>query len=349
MRRKLWLIAIVAVLALALVLAPGCGKKNTTTSTTTPAATQSSAQSMSAAELVTAAQAAMAKTTGGTIVADLSITIKGDAAKLGATSAQLGQIVSKPITVHVEGNFQDKPSATDMTMSLGVGGKTIPLAIKMTGGKGWIQYAGKWYVLPASALKSAASNTTTSTSGDPIAELKKTLGIDITTWNPTFTLVGTESVGGVDTSHVQLTVDTAKAMADINKALASPQLWAQAGAAAGSATGTSAAQVKQLEGIGKQLVAALQTKVTDFKVDMWVGNADTLFHKAALALSMTFGGQMVSAGLQGIDIGGTVEMSNFNAPVTVTAPSGALPYKALQKALQSIGKSLMGGAAATGL
>jgi hypothetical protein len=340
MRRKLWLIAIVAVLALALVLAAGCGSKKSTTSTTPTQGT--------AAELVKAAQAAGAKVTGGTMAADLSIAIKGDAAKLGATSAQLGQIVSQPITMHLEGSFQDKPSAADMKMTLGVGGKSVPLAIKMTGGKGWIQYGGKWYVLPASALKSVNTTTTATTSSDPVAELKKSLGIDVTTWNPTFTLIGTESVGGVDTSHIQLTADTTKAIADISKALASPQLWAQAGAAAGSATGTSKAQVKQLEGIGKQLVAALQTKVTDFKVDMWIGNADTLTHKASLTLSMTFGGQMVSAGLSGIDITGTVDLSNFNAPVTVTAPSGALPYKALQKALKGLGSGLMGGAA-TGL
>jgi hypothetical protein len=341
MRRKFWSIAIVAVLALALVLAAGCGSKKSTTATTTP--TQSAATSMSAAELVKAAQAADAKTTGGTMVADLSITVNGDTAKLGATSAQLGQIMSKPITMHLEGGFQDKPSAADLTMTLSVGGKDVPLAIKATGGKGWIQYGGKWYVLPASALKGMTTTTTTSSS-DPVAEINKALGIDVMSWNPKFTLIGTENVGGVDTSHVQLTADTTKAIADISKALASPQLWSQAGSAAGSATGTSKAQIKSLEGIGKQLVAALQTKITDFKVDMWIGNADTLTHKASLTLSMTFGSQMVSAGLQGIDITGSVDLSNFNAPVTVTAPSGALPYKALQKALKGLSSSILGGA-----
>jgi hypothetical protein len=333
MRRKFWSIATVAVLALALVLAAGCGSKKSTTSTTTPAA-----------ELVKAAQAAAAKTTGATMVADLSITVKGDAAKLGALSAQLGQIMSKqPITMHIEGSFQEKPSAVDVTMLLGVGGKNIPLAIKESAGKGYIQYGGKWYVLPASALKGMTTTTTTSSS-DPVAEINKALGIDVMSWNPKFTLIGTENVGGVDTSHVQLTADTTKAIADISKALASPQLWSEAGSAAGSATGTSKAQIKSLEGIGKQLVAALQTKITDFKVDMWIGNADTLTHKASLTLSMTFGSQMVSAGLQGIDITGSVDLSNFNAPVTVTAPSGALPYKALQKALKGLSSSILGGA-----
>jgi anti-sigma-K factor RskA len=340
MRRKFWSIAIVAVLALALVLAAGCGSKKSTTSTTTPAA-----------ELVKAAQAAAAKTTGATMVADLSITVKGDAAKLGALSAQLGQIMSKqPITMHIEGSFQEKPSAVDVTMLLGVGGKNIPLAIKESAGKGYIQYGGKWYVLPASALKRTNTTTTTSSS-DPVAEIDKALGVDVMSWSPTFTMIGTENVGGVDTSHVQLTADTTKAMADISKALANPQLWSQAGAAAASITGMSAAQITQLEGIGKPLVAALETKITDFKADMWIGNADTLTHKASLTLSMAFGSQMASLGLQGIDITGTVDLSNFNAPVTVTAPSGALPYtvlqKVLQKALKGLTGSFLGGA--TGL
>jgi hypothetical protein len=346
MRRKLWLIAIVAVLALALVLAAGCGSKKSTTSTTP---TQGAASSTSAADLVKAAQAAGAKTTGGTIAADLSITVNGDSAKLGALSAQIAQALSKPITMHIEGSVQDKPSAADMTMQLSVGGKTIPLAIKMTGGKGWIQYGGKWFVLPASALKSMNTTTTTTTSSDPVAEIKKSLGIDVTTWNPTWTMIGTENVGGVDASHVQLTADTTKAIADINQALANPQLWSQAGSAAGSATGTSKAQIQSIEGIVKPLLAMLQTKVTDFKVDMWIGNADTLMHKVSLTLAMTFGTQMSSSyGLQGIDITGTVDLSNYNAPVTVTAPSGALPYKALQKALKGLSSGLMGGAA-TGL
>jgi hypothetical protein len=345
MRRKLYLIAIVAVLALALVLAAGCGSKKSTTSTgTTPTQT---AASMSAADIVKAAQAAGAKTTSGTIAADLSVTVKGDTAKLSATSAQLGGLLSKPITAHIEGSFQGKPTAADMTMTLGAGGQNIPLAIKATGGKGYIQYGKKWYVLPASALKSI--NTTTTSASDPTAELSKTLGIDVTTWNPTFTNMGTETVDGVDTYHIQLTADTTKAMADITKALASPKFWTQAGSAAGSATGTSKAQIKMYEGLGKQLVAALQPKVTDFKVDMWIGTTDSLTHKASLTLAMTFGGTMAQAGLQGLDITGSVTMSNFNAPVTVTAPSGALPYKQLQKALSGLSAGLLGGAAATGL
>ena len=142
-------------------------------------------------------------------------------------------------------------------------------------------------------------------------------------------MVGTESVGGIDSTHVTGQVDIAGLFATLQ----------QLGA-------TSAAQSSGLSGLTSTNLQQVTKAFKDTTVGVWVGNGDHAVHKisAHFVLDATGLSQSSStSGFKGADI--TVDGTILpTGAVSVTPPANAKPSSALGQALLgSLAPALGGG------
>jgi hypothetical protein len=326
MRRFTSTLAILTVALLFVVALAACGSSGSGASAT---ASPAASPTVSAQALLQQAAVATATAKSASFTADVALKVQGDTAKMNATSqALLGQGVG----LHAAGKAGG--GAADMTAQLHVAGQTIPLAVKVKDGKLYVQYQGKWYVADE---KSAGSLITPSAA--PSGGLNS-LGLgSAMAAGATVTYVGIETVGGVQTYHVAVTIDPGKMMGSLFKALRDPAVAKQLGQ-----SGTSA-QLQQLLGNGAQL-RRLQRSLKSARADVWIGAADKRVRKATVAVvvsSAALGAAASQAqGVSGLAVTVGITLSDFDQPVSVTPPASAQP-------LQQLGNSLFGGMLGSGL
>ena len=303
------------VLLLVLVAAAGCGSSNKGSSGASPAATLASG--VDAAQVVKDSEAKMATVKSASFTADFGLQVQGDTTKMTDPTAKA--LLSQGITLHAEGASAKEPTAVDMTMSLGIAGQNLDFGMKSTGKKSWVEYQGTWYALDgknAKALDKQAQN------GAAPTEQLKSMGIDPSTWGTTFQMVGTEDLNGVQVYHVKAVADPQKLAQSLTKAAESPSL--------GSKLGGSSSQLGQLsQGLTQNKAQAEQLAKTlkDATVEYWIGVDDQYMYKAQLGGAMDMSGQKNMKGVTGLTMKGTVTMSKFDEPVTVTPPAGAKSFK----------------------
>jgi len=104
-RKSSVMMAVVLALAIALVVT-GCGKKN-----------GASASGLSATDIVAASAKADQNTKSAKIVGTVTMTIKGDAAKLGQSDPQTAKLFNSPITLSIDGSYSETPKAFDGTIT----------------------------------------------------------------------------------------------------------------------------------------------------------------------------------------------------------------------------------------
>ncbi|MGA2926068.1 MAG: hypothetical protein ABSG43_08750 [Solirubrobacteraceae bacterium] len=249
-----------------------------------------------------------------------------------------------PVVVSLGGPFQGlgagKLPKSDFTVAVSAQGLGGSLGILSTGTNGYVTFDGSSYQLPAASfrqLESSFSGLTASSSSGPGSGTLATLGIDPLHWLVDPTVVGTETVGGVATTHVHAGVNLSVFLADLSTFLQKASSLHVTGAA-GVPSGLSAATR-----------AKLASTIRNASVDVWTGNSDKIVRRLEIDLSLpvtgstsTMLGGMSSAGLA-IDL----EYAGLNQPQTITAPTSVQPYSAFQAKLrpllQSIGGGLLGG------
>ena len=319
MRRFTSALTILAVALLFVIALAACGSSGSGAAAT---AAPVASPTVSAQVLLQQAAAATATVKSASFTADVALKAQGDTTKMNPTTqALLGQ----GIGLHAAGMAGH--GAADMTLAVHVAGQTIPLAMKVKDGKAYVQYQGKWYVADQKSAGSLITPSTTPSGG------LKGLGLDPAAWGATFTYVGVETVGGVQTYHVTATVDPAKVMGSLFKALRDTATAKQLG------TGNTSAQVKQFLANRAQL-RRLQRSLKSAKADVWIGAADKRVHKATVALVMNTAGLGSAAaqaqGVTGLAVTVSVTLAGFDQPVSVTPPASAQP-------IQQLGNSLFGG------
>jgi len=199
-----WAVLLLILVALAAVAVAGCGSSTSASSSSAPAATNA-ATTMSADQIVAQSEAKMKDVKSASFTGDMSLKVSGDPSKM--TDPTSKAMLSQGISLHMEGKSQNQPVASDMKISLGLGGQTIALSLLSQGTKSWVEYQGKWYAMDAKAAKSLSTQAQT---GAAPTEQLKSLGLNPSDWGTSYALVGTEDLAGAKVYHVKATADPQK-------------------------------------------------------------------------------------------------------------------------------------------
>ena len=131
-----------------------------------------------------------------------------------------------PITVSFGGPFQSlgkgKLPASNFSISIGALGRNGSLSILSTGTNGYVTLSGTSYQLPAATfqkLESSFAGITASGGGGSGSGALSKLGIKPLQWLTNPSVVGKESVGGVDTTHIRAGIDVSALLKDISTIL----------------------------------------------------------------------------------------------------------------------------------
>jgi len=316
---------VVAMLA-TLVFAAGCGggddddKSDASGGSTTVAETTGGAAPADAAAVLSAIKTDVS--TAGPMDVDMTMSIGVTGTP---TDPTLTAFLDKPVTLSIKGTGDSTAKKTDVTFSVVAGPLSLTGQILQDGDKGYLNFNGKWYELPAAALSQATGGAVEGGSvdaqkilrafGSPSALVKDAK------------IEGTEDVGGVESDHVSGTVDIAALIGGITKAA--------------SAAGPTASPVSP-QALATQ-IGEVQKYVENATVDVWVGRADKALHRLAIDVDgKTDDATEASSGIEGFDVEVDLTTVPGETP-SITAPENAAPIAELQADLGG----LFGGIAGT--
>ncbi len=234
-----------------------------------------------------------------------------------------------PITVSFGGPFQTRGSGqlpqSNFTVSASALGRSVSLGIISTGTNGYVTLQGTSYQMPAATFQKLESSfgklsPTGSSSGATLSKL----GIHPLTWLSHPTVVGTEKVGGAQTTHIHAGVNVPAFLNDLNTAVA-----------------TSGAAKSGLPASARQQITAA---VRNPGVDVWTGESDKTIRR--LTVAVTLAGKAASAlgGARSADIGLTLQYANLNEPQKITAPGTVRPFSEFQQKVAAFVQALQGAA-----
>ncbi len=252
-----------------------------------------------------------------------------------------------PITVSFGGPFQSlgkgKLPASNFSISIGALGRSGSLSILSTGANGYVTLQGTSYQLPAATfqkLESSFAGITSSGGGSTGSGALSKLGIKPLQWVSNPSVVGKESVGGVDTTHIRAGIDVSAMLKDISTILQKA-----------STLGVSGASTLQ-SGIPDATRTRIAATVKNPSFDVWTGNSDKTLRQLTLNLTVPVSGQISTllGGLRTAQIGMNMKYANLNQPQTITAPTNLRPFSEFTTKLRSFLATVQsaGAAAATG-
>jgi hypothetical protein len=252
-----------------------------------------------------------------------------------------------PITLSFGGPFQSlgkgKLPASNFNISVSALGHTGSLGILSTGANGYVTLKGISYQLPAATFQKLESSfaqvASTSGTSSGTGALSK-LGIDPLRWLVKPSVVGSENVGGVDTTHIRAGVNVGALLKDLNTFLQKA-----------SSLGVSGAS-KIPSGISAATRSQIANEVQNPIFDVWTGNSDKTVRKFALNLTLPASGQISTllGGLRSAHLGLSLQYAGLNQPQTIHAPATVRPFSEFTSKLHaflatlegSLGSSLSG-------
>ena len=245
---------------------------------------------------------------------------------------------SGPIKLSFGGPFQSSASGklpqSNFTVSVSALGKSGSLGLVSTGKSGYVTLQGTSYQLPAATfqkLESSLSQVGTTGNSGGSGTLAK-LGIKPLDWLQNPKVVGTESVGGTDTTHISASVNVAAFLNDFSTFLQK--------ASTLGVSGTSAAS----KGLSASVRNEIASAVKNPRFDLWTGNSDKTLRRLTLALTVPVSGATSTqlGGLRSADIGVSMQYGDVNQPQTIAAPTTLRPYSEFTSKVQSFVQSLQG-------
>jgi hypothetical protein len=253
-----------------------------------------------------------------------------------------------PITLSFGGPFQSlgkgKLPASNFSISIGALGRTGSLSILSTGTNGYVTLQGTSYQLPAATfqkLESSFAQVTASGGGSGSGGLAK-LGISPLRWLTNPSVVGKETVAGLDTTHIRAGIDVNAFLKDFSTVLQKA-----------SSLGVSGASSLQ-GGISDSTRARIAASIKNPSFDVWTGNSDKTLRRLALNLTVPVSGQIsgLLGGLRTAQIGMNMKYASLNQPQTISAPTSLRPFsefttklRSFLATVQSAGSAVAGGAA----
>jgi hypothetical protein len=247
--------------------------------------------------------------------------------------------LSGPIKLSFGGPFQNsgagKLPQSNFTISVSALGKSGSLGILSTGSSGYVTLQGSSYQLPqatfqkleSSLSKLGSTGTATSSSGT----LSK-LGIKPLDWLQNPKVVGTESVGGTDTTHITASINVAAFLNDFSTFLQKASTLGVSGVSAAS------------KGLSPSVRSKIAGAVKNPRFDVWTGNSDKTLRKLTVGLTLPITGATSTqlGGIRSADIGVSMQYANVNQPQTIAAPKNVRPYSEFTAKVQTFLQSLQG-------
>lgn len=258
--------------------------------------------------------------------------------KLSVRLAVAGSGSKAPLELNFGGPFQSQGKGTlpksDFTINLSALGGSATLGVISTGTNGYVSLQGAAYRLPASTfrqLESSFSGTTGSSSSSGSSVLSK-LGIDPLAWVENPTVVGNDTVGGANTTHIHAGVATGKLLTDLSTVL---QKASSLGISGGS---------KLASGISAATQARISREVRHPTLDVWTGTSDHTLRKLEVGFDLPVNGALATlmGGLRSARVSLLLQYSDINQPQTITAPTSAKPFAEFVSKINSFVRGLQG-------
>lgn len=248
--------------------------------------------------------------------------------------------LSGPIKLSFGGPFESSGSGklpqSDFTVSISALGKSGSLGLLSTGKSGYVTLQGTSYQLPQATFQKLESSlsqigTTGSSSSSGGGSLSK-LGIKPLDWLQDPKVIGTESVGGTDTTHITANINVAAFLNDFSTFLQKASSLGVSGVGAAS------------KGLSQSVRSQIAGEVKNPRFDVWTGNSDKTLRRLTVALTLPVTGTVSTqlGGMRSADIGMSMQYADVNQPQTITAPKTVRPYSEFTSKVQSFVQSLQG-------
>lgn len=232
-----------------------------------------------------------------------------------------------PISLSINGPFQSRGTGqlpqSDFTIAISALGRKGQLGIVSTGTSGYVTLQGAAYQLPSADFQRLESGFSSVGGSSQSGGGLSALGINPQHWLTNASVVGSDNIGGADTTHIRAGVNVSALLQDINTLLG------KASSSTGTKLPSSIPQATQ------QKVAAAIKNAT---VDVWTGKSDKVLRKLSLNLNVPVTGRLstVAGGMTSAGIGFTLQYSDVNQPQTIAAPSNVQPYSEFTTKLRSV-------------
>jgi hypothetical protein len=250
--------------------------------------------------------------------------------------------LSGPITLSFGGPFQTRGAGklpeSNFTVSASALGRNVSLGVLSTGIAGYVTLQGVSYQMPQttfqkleSSFAQIASSTGTSSGSGTLTKL----GVHPLNWLTNPTVVGTENVGGVQTTHIHSGVNVNAMLTDLNTVLEKASSLGVSGASA-LKSGIPAAD-------RSKIAAAIKNP----SVDVWTGTSDKTLRRLQITLTIPVTGKTSSqlGGVTSADIGLSMQYSDLHQPQTIKAPTTVRPFSQFQSKVNAFVQGLQGAAA----
>jgi hypothetical protein len=258
--------------------------------------------------------------------------------------APVGSLGGQPVSFSFGGPFQSagpgKLPASDFTVSFSALGKHASLGIVSAGGRGYVTLQGTGYRLPASAfhrLESRFAGVSTSESPTAAAGTLSRLGIHPERWLSDPAIVGSQLVGGAQTTHIHAGIDVDALLLDLGAFL-------RRGAAIG---GSAAGLPPSIPAATRRRIAAAIEHPT---FDVWTGERDRILRRLSIGLTVPTGGRLSAlfGRTRAARIELTMQYANLGQPQQIRAPRVLRPFREFASRLQGLVGALRGGLGQTG-
>lgn len=243
-----------------------------------------------------------------------------------------------PIALRFGGPFQSlgkgKLPASNFNVSISAMGKSGSLGILSTGKTGYVTLQGANYQLPPTTfaeLESSFAQIGASPGGSGTGGLS-TLGIHPLHWLVSPSVVGQETVGGADTTHIRARVDVAALLGDVSTFLS------KAGSLGVSGAGSLP------KAISRTTRSRIAGEVRNPSFEVWTGKGDKTVRKLSIRLTLPVSGRTASAlgGLRSADIGLVLQYGELNRPQNIQAPTSVRPFAEFSAKLRTLLSAIQG-------
>ena len=253
--------------------------------------------------------------------------------------------LSGPIKLSFGGPFESssggKLPQSNFTVSISALGKSGSLGILSTGSSGYVSLQGTSYQLPQATFKKLESSLSQigSTGGGGSSGTLSKLGIKPLDWLQDPKVVGSENVGGTDTTHITASINVAAFLNDFSTFLQKASTLGVSGVSSAS------------KGLSPAERDKIASEVKNARFDLWTGNSDKTLRRLTVAMTLPVTGTVSTqlGGLRSADIGLSMQYANVNQPQTITAPKTLRPYSEFNSKVQSFLQSLQGSVGSSGL
>ncbi len=250
-------------------------------------------------------------------------------------------VLSGPITLSFGGPFQTRGAGklpeSNFTVSASALGRGVALGVISTGTAGYVTLQGASYQMPQATfqkLESSFSQLTSTPGANSGSGTLGKLGIQPLKWLTNPTVVGTENVGGAQTTHIHAGVNVSALLTDLNTVLEKA-----------SSLGVSGAGSLK-SGIPAADRTKIASEIKNPSVDIWTGTSDKTIRRLTITLTVPVTGTTSSelGGLTSANIGLTMQYSDLNQPQTIKAPTTVRPFSEFQSKLNAFVQELQGAA-----